>query len=44
MEEETIHRLLEKAAFGNPNEFYYKMINSKTVDGAHRPKTGGKRS
>jgi hypothetical protein len=35
--------LQEKAAFRNPNEFYYKMINSKTVDGVHRPKTGGKK-
>jgi U3 small nucleolar RNA-associated protein 11 len=35
--------LQEKAAFRNPNEFYYKMINSKTVDGVHRPKTAGKK-
>jgi U3 small nucleolar RNA-associated protein 11 len=35
--------LQEKATFRNPNEFYYKMINSKTVDGVHIPKTGGKK-
>jgi U3 small nucleolar RNA-associated protein 11 len=40
--EDSIRRLREKAAFRNPDEFYYKMINSKTVDGIHRPKIGGK--
>lgn len=36
--EETIRKLKEKASFRNPDEFYFKMINSKTVDGIHRPK------
>ncbi|KAK9208487.1 hypothetical protein WN944_000844 [Citrus x changshan-huyou] len=34
--EETIRRLKEKAAFRNPDEFYFKMIKTKTVDGVHR--------
>ncbi|KAH9800641.1 putative U3 small nucleolar RNA-associated protein 11 [Citrus sinensis] len=34
--EETIRRLKEKAAFRNPDEFYLKMIKTKTVDGVHR--------
>ncbi|KAL9440609.1 hypothetical protein AB3S75_019305 [Citrus x aurantiifolia] len=33
--EETIWRLKEKAAFRNPDEFYFKMIKTKTVDGVH---------
>ncbi|GJM92800.1 hypothetical protein PR202_ga09300 [Eleusine coracana subsp. coracana] len=36
--EETIRKLKEKAAFKNPDEFYFKMIKTKTVDGIHRPK------
>ncbi|KAG2592404.1 hypothetical protein PVAP13_5NG546886 [Panicum virgatum] len=36
--EEIIGKLREKAAFRNPDEFYFKMINSKTVGGVHRPK------
>ncbi|KAF8716789.1 hypothetical protein HU200_012173 [Digitaria exilis] len=36
--EEIIGKLKEKAAFRNPDEFYFKMINSKTVGGVHRPK------
>ncbi|CAM6102095.1 unnamed protein product [Calypogeia fissa] len=38
--EKSIQVLREKAAFKNPDEFYYKMINSKLVDGVHRPKAG----
>ncbi|KAI3747062.1 hypothetical protein L6452_09505 [Arctium lappa] len=34
--EEYLQKLKEKAAFKNPDEFYFKMINSKTVDGVHR--------
>ena len=30
-------KLKEKAAFRNPDEFYFKMIKTKTVDGVHRP-------
>lgn len=29
-------KLKEKAAFRNPDEFYFKMINSKTVGGVHK--------
>ncbi|KAL6614305.1 hypothetical protein ACP70R_036575 [Stipagrostis hirtigluma subsp. patula] len=36
--EETIRKLKEKAAFKNPDEFYFKMINSRTVGGIHKPK------
>ncbi|KAJ7976496.1 U3 small nucleolar RNA-associated protein 11 [Quillaja saponaria] len=35
--EETIRKLKEKAAFRNPDEFYFKMIKSRTVDGVHKP-------
>ncbi|CAM6106110.1 unnamed protein product [Calypogeia fissa] len=42
--EKSIQVLREKAAFKNPDEFYYKMINSKLVDGVHRPKVGKKYS
>lgn len=34
--EETLRRLKEKAAFRNPDEFYFKMIKSRTVDGVHK--------
>ncbi|XP_028761368.1 probable U3 small nucleolar RNA-associated protein 11 isoform X2 [Neltuma alba] len=37
--EEAIRKLKEKAAFRNPNEFYFKMIRSKVVDGVHRPES-----
>nr|CAB3474579.1 unnamed protein product [Digitaria exilis] len=40
--EEIIGKLKEKAAFRNPDEFYFKMINSKTVGGVHRPKEEAK--
>ncbi|KAL6853799.1 hypothetical protein ACP4OV_019828 [Aristida adscensionis] len=36
--EETIRKLKEKAAMKNPDEFYFKMINSRTVGGIHKPK------
>ncbi|KAJ3676149.1 hypothetical protein LUZ60_003561 [Juncus effusus] len=31
-------KLKEKAANRNPDEFYFKMINAKNVNGIHRPK------
>ncbi|XP_021811126.1 probable U3 small nucleolar RNA-associated protein 11 [Prunus avium] len=34
--EETLRRLKEKAAFRNPDEFYFKMIKTRTVDGVHK--------
>lgn len=34
--EETIRKLKEKAAFKNPDEFYFKMIRTRTVDGVHK--------
>ncbi|GMH06631.1 hypothetical protein Nepgr_008471 [Nepenthes gracilis] len=37
--EETLRKLREKAAFRNPEEFYFKMIKTKTVDGVHRPRS-----
>lgn len=40
--EETIRVLKEKAATRNPDEFFYKMIKSKTIDGIHRPMTTAK--
>ncbi|CAA2970844.1 probable U3 small nucleolar RNA-associated 11 [Olea europaea subsp. europaea] len=36
--EQTLQKLKEKAAFRNPDEFYFKMINTKTIDGVHMPK------
>ncbi|MCL7036865.1 hypothetical protein MKW94_016842, partial [Papaver nudicaule] len=35
--ENILRKLREKVAFKNPDEFYFKMINTKTVDGVHRP-------
>ncbi|KAJ4827856.1 hypothetical protein Tsubulata_013003 [Turnera subulata] len=35
--EDTLRRLREKAEFRNPDEFYFKMINTRTVGGVHRP-------
>lgn len=32
----TLQKLKEKAAFRNPDEFYFKMIKSKTVGGVHK--------
>lgn len=40
--EETLRRLKEKASFRNPDEFYFKMIKTKTVDGVHRPESDAK--
>ncbi|XXG48758.1 hypothetical protein AAC387_Pa02g3118 [Persea americana] len=37
--EEALRKLKEKAAFRNPDEFYFKMIKTKTVDGIHRPES-----
>ncbi|PIN20084.1 hypothetical protein CDL12_07245 [Handroanthus impetiginosus] len=37
--EQTLQKLKEKAAFRNPDEFNFKMIKSKTVDGVHRPQS-----
>ncbi|KAF4388975.1 hypothetical protein CsatB_009871 [Cannabis sativa] len=34
--EETLRRLKEKASFRNPDEFYFKMINTRTVGGVHK--------
>uniref|UniRef100_A0A2P2M400 U3 small nucleolar RNA-associated protein 11 n=1 Tax=Rhizophora mucronata TaxID=61149 RepID=A0A2P2M400_RHIMU len=40
--EETLQRLREKAALRNPDEFYFKMIKTRTVDGVHRPEEEAK--
>ncbi|KAF5747906.1 U3 small nucleolar RNA-associated protein 11 [Tripterygium wilfordii] len=37
--EETLRRLKEKAASRNPDEFYFKMIKTKTVNGVHKPES-----
>lgn len=29
-------KLKEKAAFRNPDEFYFKMVKTRTVDGIHK--------
>ncbi|KAK6149093.1 hypothetical protein DH2020_016618 [Rehmannia glutinosa] len=34
--EQTLQKLREKAAFRNPDEFYFKMIKTKTVKGIHK--------
>ncbi|XP_019071662.1 probable U3 small nucleolar RNA-associated protein 11 isoform X2 [Solanum lycopersicum] len=34
--EQTLQKLKEKAAFRNPDEFYFKMVKTKTVDGVHK--------
>lgn len=31
-----MQKLKEKAAFRNPDEFYFKMVKTKTVDGVHK--------
>ncbi|GLJ30394.1 hypothetical protein SUGI_0601420 [Cryptomeria japonica] len=41
--EEAIRILQEKAASRNPDEFYFKMINTKIVDGVHRPQSLAKK-
>ncbi|KAL8201636.1 hypothetical protein R6Q57_010783 [Mikania cordata] len=38
--EDYLQNLKEKAAFRNPDEFYFKMINTKTVDGVHKQGSG----
>ncbi|XVE95468.1 hypothetical protein REPUB_Repub02eG0100200 [Reevesia pubescens] len=35
--EETLQKLKEKAAFRNPDEFYFQMIKARTVNGVHKP-------
>ncbi|XP_022743985.1 probable U3 small nucleolar RNA-associated protein 11 isoform X2 [Durio zibethinus] len=40
---ETLRRLKEKAAFRNPDEFYFQMIKSRTVDGVHKPENQANR-
>ncbi|XP_073155760.1 probable U3 small nucleolar RNA-associated protein 11 [Henckelia pumila] len=37
--EQTLQKLKEKAAFRNPDEFYFKMIKTKTVGGVHKPES-----
>ncbi|XP_073067206.1 probable U3 small nucleolar RNA-associated protein 11 [Primulina eburnea] len=37
--EQTLLKLKEKAALRNPDEFYFKMIKTKTVDGVHKPES-----
>ncbi|KAH1045612.1 hypothetical protein J1N35_036396 [Gossypium stocksii] len=37
--EETLRKLKEKAAFRNPDEFYFQMIKTRTVDGVHKPES-----
>ncbi|KAL5818128.1 hypothetical protein ACOSQ3_026506 [Xanthoceras sorbifolium] len=38
--EEALQKLKERAAFRNPDEFYFKMIKTRTVDGLHRLESG----
>ncbi|KAK1411016.1 hypothetical protein QVD17_37560 [Tagetes erecta] len=38
--EDYLQKLKEKAAFRNPDEFYFKMVNSKTVNGVHKRGSG----
>jgi len=37
--EDALRKLKEKASFRNPDEFYFKMVSTKTVDGVHRPES-----
>ncbi|XP_057547546.1 probable U3 small nucleolar RNA-associated protein 11 [Amaranthus tricolor] len=37
--EETLRILKEKAANRNPDEFYFGMIRTKTINGVHRPES-----
>ncbi|XP_021714825.1 probable U3 small nucleolar RNA-associated protein 11 [Chenopodium quinoa] len=37
--EDMLRRLKEKAANRNPDEFYFKMINTSTRNGVHRPES-----
>ncbi|XP_041020989.1 probable U3 small nucleolar RNA-associated protein 11 isoform X1 [Juglans microcarpa x Juglans regia] len=34
--EQTLQKLREKAAFRNPDEFYFRMMKAKTADGVHK--------
>ncbi|KAE8037733.1 hypothetical protein FH972_010298 [Carpinus fangiana] len=34
--EQTLQKLKEKATFRNPDEFYFRMIKTRNVDGAHK--------
>ncbi|KAK4558748.1 hypothetical protein RGQ29_008143 [Quercus rubra] len=34
--EDTLRKLKEKVAFRNPDEFHFKMIKTRTVDGVHK--------
>lgn len=35
--QEIMKKLKEKAEFRNPDEFYFKMIKTRVVDGVHKP-------
>ncbi|KAA3481827.1 putative U3 small nucleolar RNA-associated protein 11 isoform X2 [Gossypium australe] len=35
----ALQKLKEKAAFRNPDEFYFQMIKTRTVDGVHKPES-----
>ncbi|XP_061369799.1 probable U3 small nucleolar RNA-associated protein 11 [Gastrolobium bilobum] len=37
--DDALRRLREKAANRNQDEFYFKMVRTKTVDGVHRPES-----
>ncbi|KAJ0985252.1 hypothetical protein J5N97_003608 [Dioscorea zingiberensis] len=37
--EEALKKLREKASFKNPDEFSFKMINTRMIDGVHKPKS-----
>ncbi|XP_072996414.1 probable U3 small nucleolar RNA-associated protein 11 isoform X2 [Typha latifolia] len=37
--EEALRKLKEKAANRNPDEFYFKMVNTRSVGGIHRPQS-----
>ncbi|KAJ4973624.1 hypothetical protein NE237_006798 [Protea cynaroides] len=37
--EETLQKLKEKASFRNPDEFYFKMIRTRTEGGVHKPES-----
>ncbi|XP_073015770.1 probable U3 small nucleolar RNA-associated protein 11 [Primulina eburnea] len=37
--EQNLHKLKEKEALRNPDEFYFKMIKTKTVGGVHKPES-----
>ncbi|KAF6163918.1 hypothetical protein GIB67_024773 [Kingdonia uniflora] len=37
--EDAIKKLKEKASFRNPDEFYFGMIKTRTIDGVHKPES-----